>query len=140
MVYQLSFVATHEDVDTMSAAEQLNRLYEAAHAFERQDLTGLMLRHDSRLLYCMEGEEETVVAQYETVKGHPRVKGVAILRQREMEIRNFRRWSFALDDDPRENVARSLEDRVVALLHHAPPEIRQIFLAFAKLSVGSRVA
>lgn len=133
MFYQLSFVATHHDRSEIPPAEQVNLLYQSAGGFERLGLAGLLLRHNNRLLYCMEGEEESVVAQYEKIKAHPSVSGVAILRQRHVETRNFDRWGFALDNDPRGNATGTLADRVVELVHGAPPEIRQTFLAFAKL-------
>ncbi|MET0363161.1 MAG: BLUF domain-containing protein [Sphingobium sp.] len=137
MFYQLSFVATHQGIDEIPASEQLSLLYQSASGFERLGLTGLLLRHNNRLLYCMEGDEAAVSAQYDKIKVHPRVSGVAVLRQKHVETRNFHRWGFALDNDPRENASGTLADRVVELVHNAPPEIRQTFLAFAKLDTGT---
>lgn len=134
-LYQLTFVATRRaGAPAAPAAERINLLYQSARGFETLGLTGLLLHHGNRLLYCIEGTEPAVAAQYEKIKADPRVEGVAVLRQREVEGRSFTRWGFAVDDDPRDDQPATLEDRAVALLHGAPPEIRQTFLAFAKLN------
>ncbi|MFT3966883.1 MAG: BLUF domain-containing protein [Sphingobium sp.] len=137
-IHQIIFVATRRaGGEALFPAESLNRLYESARDFEALGLTGMLLHNGNRLLYCLEGEEAALSRQYERIKADARVQGVAVLRQRTVEKRSFDRWGFALREDPRENQPRTLAERVVVLTADAPPEIRQTFLAFAKLDLRS---
>jgi hypothetical protein len=134
MPYQLTFVAMHRaDADSLPPAGRLNILYDMASGYEALGLTGLFLDHGDRHLYCIEGDEDVVAARYGAIKVDPSIEGVVVLRQRTVEDRSFRRWSFALDHDPRDDQPLTLEDRVVALLFGVPAEIRRTFLAFARL-------
>ncbi len=140
-IHQLTFVATRRaDAETLSPAEQLQRLNASRRGFEGLKLTGLLLYNGNRLLYHLEGAEEAVMAQHAKIKADPRVEGVAVLRQKANVERLFARWDFALADDPRSAGATTLADRVVTLVKGAPSEITQTFLAFAKLQLGPKAA
>lgn len=140
-IYQLTFVATRRFSHALpDGIDRLNRLYEDARGFEQLGLTGMVLHHGERLLYCIEGEESIVAVEYEKIKRDPGVQGVAILRQCEVERRAFGRWGFAVDDDPRDDQPALLADRVVVLVASAPAQIRHTFLAFARLHPTRRAS
>jgi len=139
-VYQLTFiVSVRDDAPVLTPVQGLNRAIDRAREFDILRVSGVVLQRSKRLLWCMEGSEAVIADQYERVKALPEVEGVTILRQRHAQSGTFSRWAFAIEDDPRDNQPPVLVDRLVTLLANAPQEIRQTFLAFAKLDAPRRL-
>lgn len=100
-------------VYTSSATRQLHTedlaqiLREARERNHRLDVTGMLLYNEGTFLQVLEGDEETVTALYERIKGDERHHRVVTLMNQPAKKRAFGKWMMGfrnLDNLPTEDL------------------------------------
>ena len=98
---------------------------------QRHGITGALLYHRDRFIQIVEGEDETVLARFETIAADPRHRSVHKMRERQIGARQFPQWTMGFRDLSDESLKQldGFEDFFArtgkARLEHADNEAQQ---------------
>ena len=103
----------------------------AAQKNSSEDVTGLLLYNGKRFLQVLEGPRDSVERIYERIGRDSRHHALVMLRQQEIDDREFGTWGMAYDDTA--HPSSSLKSKVAALLEKAGPSTRAHFIGTAEM-------
>ncbi|WP_174279586.1 BLUF domain-containing protein [Sphingomonas bacterium] len=114
---------------TRDASEEAPEILRGARPFNGLNgVTGLLCASDGKFLQVLEGPDESVDIAMARILKDPRHHRIEILVNEEIEERAFGDWTMAYRDQG--HPADLLEDRLRAMIRHAPPAIADRFRQF----------
>ena len=91
----------------------------------RADVTGLLWTDEHRFLQVLEGPEEAVNDVFSRIKSDPRHRGIVILQDRTIAVREFGAWEMARRGPA--DTADAFDGRMRQYLAAASPSVRGTF-------------
>lgn len=132
MVDQLIYISTAQHA---LARQELPAILEQSQRNNRRaGVTGMLLYDGIRFLQALEGDECSVSETFDRIRADARHRSAVVLSRRQVEACEFGRWDMAYEDNMSVPGARSLIERVEALV--ADVENRnthELFRSFARV-------
>ena len=114
---------------------ELDPIYASSRCNNALDgMTGLLFSDGFRFVQVLEGSDEAVAATMARIIADPRHRDVEILRDRQVEAREFGQWSMA--DRRRGERADEFDERLRGYLRRAAPATCDLFLDLLHAPAG----
>ena len=119
---QILYVSTKTPTATISVGEVLTT---SRRNNEAAGVTGLLYTDGTRFLQVLEGDDAAVAQTLARIRADPRHQGLLILADREIEQREFGRWTMAHRGP--NDTADAFDARMAILLGGASASVRGTF-------------